>query len=324
MSEACSAAARYSKGTIGRTDLSSASRTARMGRAARVQVREATTGGVLRRPVVVSAASRAIPQVASAQFAAPSKRETTRLHPFAMNSSTSIPAQEAPFSHARKAKGRERPALSSNSRLRVTLAIAAAAGLITCTKAGGGDPSLRVEIAPGAARVRPSGTVAFTAAVAGAADPSVQWSLAEAGAGTINGAGLYTAPPHEGVFHVIARSAARPTAVGAVAVEVTSAAKSTIAVAIAPRNATVEAGNWISFSAVVTGSSDTGVIWSVEEDRGCGSVSQEGVYTPPAAAGVCHVVARSSADPNRSDVAAIAVKPALAASPPTAGDAASR
>lgn len=166
--------------------------------------------------------------------------------------------------------------------------------------------------------------MAFTAAVAGAADPSVQWSLAEAGAGTINGAGFYTAPPHEGVFHVTARSAAHPTAAAVAAIEVTNAAKSSIAVAIAPRHATVEVGSWISFSAVVTGSSDTGVLWSVEEAHGCGSISQEGVYRPPAAAAACHVVAQSTADPSRSDVAAIAVKPAVAASPPAAGDPGSR
>jgi hypothetical protein len=237
-----------------------------------------------------------------------------------------------------------------------------AAGLLECTGAVAEDPATGVEIVPGSARVSPNGTVAFTAAVAGSADASVQWSLAEAGAGAITSAGLYTAPPHEGVFHLVARSVAHPSAMGEVAIEVASpdageswpveesigsrsiahgrvgmtaagistdetfasssggpasggiAAQSVyretaVAIAISPRTPSVVAGSSISFSASVTGTSNTEVEWSLQEASGCGSVTASGVYTAPAVACTCHVVATSSADPSMSDVATVSVTP---------------
>jgi hypothetical protein len=237
-----------------------------------------------------------------------------------------------------------------------------AAGLLGCTGAVTEGPAIRVEIAPGFARVSPNGTVAFTAAVARAAEPSVQWNLAEARAGAITSAGLYTAPPREGVFHLVARSVADPSAMAEVAIEVASpdaggswpveessgsrsiadegangapAGNSTdetaasnsgglasgeiatqsvyreaaVGIAISPRTPSVVAGSSISFSASVTGTSNTAVAWSLQEASGCGSVTTSGVYTAPAVSGTCHVVATSRADPSMSDVATVSVTP---------------
>ncbi|MBK5275601.1 MAG: hypothetical protein JJE30_11185 [Desulfuromonadales bacterium] len=61
-----------------------------------------------------------------------------------------------------------------------------------------------------------------------------------------------------------------------------------------------------SFTATVTGASNTAVIWSVIETGG-GSVSSAGVYTAPSTAGTYHVKAASVADPSKSATAAVTV-----------------
>ncbi len=68
--------------------------------------------------------------------------------------------------------------------------------------------------------------------------------------------------------------------------------------------ATVSTTGTMTFTASVTGSSNTAVTWSVQEANG-GTITQAGVYTPPAKAGTYHVVATSQADPTK--VATIAV-----------------
>jgi hypothetical protein len=81
-----------------------------------------------------------------------------------------------------------------------------------------------------------------------------------------------------------------------------------VTVVVTPATATVPLGGTITFTATVTGSPDVAVIWSVQEP-GCGSVAQDGVYTPPTAlpAGACHVLATSHADGSKSAVAVVTV-----------------
>jgi hypothetical protein len=80
-----------------------------------------------------------------------------------------------------------------------------------------------------------------------------------------------------------------------------------VAVAIAPPAAEVPAGGTVGFAATVTGTAATTVTWSVAEASGCGSVSTSGVYTAPAAAGTCHVVVTSAADPTKGATAIVTV-----------------
>ena len=79
-----------------------------------------------------------------------------------------------------------------------------------------------------------------------------------------------------------------------------------VAVAVAPVTAALLAGAQQQFAAAVTGSSNTAVIWSVQESGG-GTVSASGLYTAPATAGTFHVRATSVADPTKSASATVTV-----------------
>lgn len=81
-----------------------------------------------------------------------------------------------------------------------------------------------------------------------------------------------------------------------------------VKVAVSPNTATVKAGASQTLTASVTGTSKTGVTWSLDEANG-GNVSSAGVYTAPAVAGTYHVRATSIDDTKRSAVATITVVP---------------
>ncbi len=90
-------------------------------------------------------------------------------------------------------------------------------------------------------------------------------------------------------------------------------------VVISPKSTSVMAGGTATFAATVTGLSNSAVTWKTQEASGCGTVSAAGVYTAPAAAGTCHVVATSAADTSKTDVATVTVTApqAIAISPTT-------
>lgn len=92
-----------------------------------------------------------------------------------------------------------------------------ASGGSTTTPGTGGMASMPVDgvtvsIMPPVAHVRPDGTAQFTAAVKGAKDMGVTWSVEEADGGKITDAGLYTAPAKTGTYHVVATSKEKPAA----------------------------------------------------------------------------------------------------------------
>jgi hypothetical protein len=80
-----------------------------------------------------------------------------------------------------------------------------------------------------------------------------------------------------------------------------------VAVAIQPPSAEVAEGGQVAFAATVTGTAATDVTWSVAEPSGCGSVDASGRYTAPGAAGTCHVVVASAADPTKGATAVVTV-----------------
>jgi len=63
-----------------------------------------------------------------------------------------------------------------------------------------------------------------------------------------------------------------------------------------------------TFSATVTGTSNTGVTWSIQEAGG-GTITSGGSYTAPATAGVYHLVATSVFDTTQQGVLAVTVHP---------------
>lgn len=161
-----------------------------------------------------------------------------------------------------------------------------------------------VTLAPEDVEVGLNGSVQFAATVTGTADTIVLWEVVEAGGGAVDAAGLYTAPGAPGTFHVRARSRAAPQVFGESTVSVVAAPA--VSVTISPRTATVAAGGSIAFAATVANASNGGVTWSVPLP-GCGSVTAAGVYTAPATAAVCTVVATSQEDSSKSDTATVTV-----------------
>ena len=130
----------------------------------------------------------------------------------------------------------------------------------------------------------------FTAAVANTSNTAVTWSVntipgGDATVGTISSTGLYTAPavvPASAVT-VRATSAADPTISGAATVTVLPPPPPVVT--ISPLTASVNAGQTQQFSASVTGTANTAVIWSVNNVVGgnvsVGTVSASGLYSAP-------------------------------------------
>jgi hypothetical protein len=171
--------------------------------------------------------------------------------------------------------------------------------------AGGAAQGVAVAVEPPSATVGIGGEQVFAAAVTGTADTAVTWLILEASCGTVTAGGVYTAPGAAATCHVVVTSHADPSKT-ATAVVTVQAAPPPVAVAVSPSTVTLAASGQTTFSATVTGSTDTAVTWLVQE-AGCGTVTAGGVYTAPAAAATCHVVATSHADPTRTARATVTV-----------------
>ncbi len=83
---------------------------------------------------------------------------------------------------------------------------------------------LGVVVTPESPTMAPGASLAFTASVNGtpAGQSAVTWSLQEAGGGTVDSTGLYTAPATEGVYHLAATSANDSSKSGTATVTVTA------------------------------------------------------------------------------------------------------
>jgi len=158
---------------------------------------------------------------------------------------------------------------------------------------------VELSIAPISARIEPGDTVQFSALASRAADTAVIWS---ADAGRIDQTGLYTAPSTAGTFHVTATSHFDRTRSATAVVTVRP-----IAVSLSPKTATLAPNAKQPFTAVVDGSQDARVVWTIAEGAAGGSIDRAGTYTAPSTAGTFHVVAASVANPNRTDTALVTV-----------------
>jgi serine protease len=170
-----------------------------------------------------------------------------------------------------------------------------------------------VAVTPATASVQAgTGMQTFTAAVTNSSNTAVTWSVngvagGNATVGMISAAGLYKAPasaPTPATVTVSATSAADATKSASAQVTITTPL---IAISITPTTASVQTGMTQTFTATVTGSSNTTVNWSVNGVAGgnatVGMISTSGVYTAPMAVpsppGVT-VTAVSAADSTKS------------------------
>jgi len=116
----------------------------------------------------------------------------------------------------------------SNSKLSPSVLAAVAIVMLTGVAACGGTASssagdsqaVDVQVTPPSAQLAPQGTVGFAAAVTGTVDTSVTWQVAEAGGGSVDTSGRYTAPASGGTYHVVVSSRADPTKIATATVTV--------------------------------------------------------------------------------------------------------
>ena len=110
-----------------------------------------------------------------------------------------------------------------------TIALSFSAALLSILPACGSSspapptPQVAVQIAPpsGGLAIFATAKAQFSATVTGSTNPIVNWSVTEAGGGTIDATGMYTAPAAAGTFHVVAMAQADTTKTASLAATVT-------------------------------------------------------------------------------------------------------
>ncbi len=158
-----------------------------------------------------------------------------------------------------------------------------------------------VSLSPTTATLSTGGQQQFTASVSGSSNTAVTWA---APGGTITSGGLYTAPSTAGTYTVIATSAADSTKSASAVVTVSQAAQ--VSILLSPSTASLSTGAQEQFTANVSGTSNTAVTWSASG----GTVSTNGLYVAPSAAGTYAIKAVSVADSTKSASATVSVSAA--------------
>ena len=81
----------------------------------------------------------------------------------------------------------------------------------------------------------------------------------------------------------------------------------TVAVFIDPSSVSLPPGGTQSFSSLVSGLSNTAVLWSITEGAAGGTIDDSGNYTAPATLGTYHVVVTSAVNQNKTATAIVTV-----------------
>lgn len=169
---------------------------------------------------------------------------------------------------------------------------------------GGTTSNAGVSISPRAISLRAGQQQQFAAVVIGVNNPAVTWT---ASGGTINSTGLYTAPSSAGTYAVTAavatsrRKSNSPGVTSNSAVVTVTPPNPTpppavTRVSVSPTAASLQSGGQQQFSATVSGTANTAVIWSASG----GAITAQGLYTAPGAAGTYTITAVSNADATKS------------------------
>jgi hypothetical protein len=189
---------------------------------------------------------------------------------------------------------------------------------ILVRKSGSAQPS--VQVSPGTVSLGEGGKQQFTATVSNISNTAVTWSISPA-AGSISASGLYTAPANitsNQTVTVTATSVADGTASDSATVQlVPPQAPAPIKVSISVPSSSVTAGGKLQFTASVTGTTNTGVNWSLSPSTG--TISTTGLYTAPASVAspvTINVTARSVANSTASATVQISVLPKVSTPSP--------
>jgi hypothetical protein len=160
---------------------------------------------------------------------------------------------------------------------------------------------IRLQLQPTTVTLDANGSQQFFAQVLGSTNGAVSWT---ASGGTIDPNGLYLAGALPGTFFVRATSVANPTRFAQAAVTIRD-----VTVQVTPATSTLRIGTTRQFQALVQGSANQAVTWSIETPGG-GSISSTGLYTAPMAAGQFTIKASSLVSPTAFATASIAVQTA--------------
>jgi len=210
------------------------------------------------------------------------------------------------------------------------LSLSGCGGLSSSSPTGPKDPanSVVISVSPSSATVAEGATQQFTATVTGASNSAVTWKVTGAGCngaacGTISGSGLYTPPanaPSPATVLVTVTSVADPTKSASASVSVVAAAA--VLLSISPTNASVPTAGTETFTATVSGTTNTAVTWTLAgagcSGSSCGSLgtsASAAVYLAPNVAPIppsLSVVATSIADPSKSASSAVTIVPVVA------------
>ena len=183
-----------------------------------------------------------------------------------------------------------------------------------------------IRIAPTSATLPAGGMQPFQATVTGSTNTAVQWKVngvvgGNSQLGTVSSTGLYTAPMSGPLQVRVTAVAAADTSKTATAAVTVNAVNNIITVSVSPASALLAVNGTQQFTAMVSGTDNAGVTWSVDGVTGgnssVGTVSSSGLYTAPPNAGAHSVTASSVADSDSSAAAAVAVM-SLSISPTSA------
>jgi hypothetical protein len=195
-----------------------------------------------------------------------------------------------------------------------------------CGGGGSGSlppPAISISLSPSQASVRVGAQLAFQAAVQGSTDTAVMWQVngvpaGNATFGTIDAAGLYTAPPVPPTppnITVTATAHSDPAKSASASVDVT------IGVVVLPASVSLnlsaaQCPATQQFAATVSGTSNSAVDWNVngiaagDPDATFGTISVDGLYTAPVSIPSppsFRVSAVSQADPSQSGRANVTI-----------------
>jgi len=186
---------------------------------------------------------------------------------------------------------------------------------------------VNVSLTPGTGSLLTGASLTFSAAVSGATNTSVVWSVdgvtnGNTAVGTITGSGnsvSYMAPAVAGTYVLRATSVANTSKSATASITVTAPPPpppppAVVLVALSSTSASLTAGSTKSFTATVSGSSNTAVTWKVDGvangNTTVGTITGTGnsvTYTAPATAGSHTLTAISAADTTKSATASITV-----------------
>jgi hypothetical protein len=192
------------------------------------------------------------------------------------------------------------------------LAMVAVVAVSACASSSTQQPDpvqVSIVVSPNSVQVQKGAVTRFAATVVGGTGETFEWSVQGGSAnGTITSDGLYTAPATAGQYAVVATIPTGATRTsGYATVIVVSGGPAIVTIVVSPKTSSIGPGGSVSFAAIVTGSDNHGVTWSVEGGSANGRVGADGSYTAPGSAGTYTVVGTSMADATKFDRGTVTV-----------------